>query len=85
MEPRRDFFEKTCFRAPNKSGFGGFKMVVSILFLFRIKLLAKNFRTHSIRASGDKIRLLCASLKLKKFSKNRGKIEEKIDLRRKMF
>ena len=43
---------------------------------------------HSIRASGDKIRLLCAFLKLNKFfeffEKSR-KIEEKIDLRRKTF
>ena len=52
MEPRWDFFEKTCFRAPNKGGFDGFKMVVSILFLFRIKLLAKtgkSFLTSKMR------------------------------------
>ena len=40
---------------------------------------------HSIRASGDKIRLLCSFLKLNKFFEKSRKIEEKIDLRRKTF
>ena len=40
---------------------------------------------HSIRGSGNKIRLLCAFLKLNKFFEKSRKIEEKIDLRRKTF
>ena len=40
---------------------------------------------HSFRCSGNKIRLLCAFLKLNKFFEKSRKIEEKIDLRRKTF
>ena len=67
MDPRCYFSKKTCFCAPNKGGFDGFKMTTNIFFLFKSKLWTKTFRTHSIRASGDKILLLRAFLKSNKF------------------